>query len=200
MHLPLLHAGLANAIPPPVAAECAIDVVFEGNASDVMIVAPDTNSTMASGQYLTIEIETQQRLTGDALQDTTQKLEQVLHYQFDQRLNYTNICGAGSCISISLGAHMAVYSVHPFIIIDIHIRDYNYTSQYQQQRIQSILNVSSNLFNGATVKWSHKLRGFRNSLKYVRHANPLDHELGVDVLRRVDDKRLLVLLEQNFNM
>jgi spermidine synthase len=193
-HLPLMHETLANS------DKCLVDGMFEGDpsSSDAAIVARDKNSTMASGQHLTIDVETHHKLNEAALKDTVQKLEQVVQYQSDQLLNFSNICNDNSCLSISLDGHIAIYSMHNFVTIDIHIRDYNYTSQYQQQWIQSILTASSNILNGAIRQWSHKLRGFRNSLKYVRNANPLDHELGLDVLRRLDDKRLLVSAKTKF--
>jgi len=51
------------------------------------------------------------------------------------------------------------------------------------------------IFNAPTMLWSHKLRGFRE-----RGWNPLEHDLGADVLskRFLGLKRHLVSVETDF--
>ena len=159
------------------------------NISNTYIGISNNSETIVSAQYMTIEVGTRRELNEADLLTIVQTLELSIQNDSQQHLNFTHHCIQARCLAVSLRGHIAMYFIHQTIIINLHIRDYNYTSQYQQQRVQYILDTVSPL---GTVRWSHKLRGFRDSLQYSRHTNPFDHEMGVDVLRRTDDKKLLV--------
>lgn len=165
------------------------------NRSVASIDISNSTETMASAQYLTIEVHTRREFNETDLLALIQALELSMQSESQKYFNFSHYCDQARCLATSLGGLIAMYSIYQIIIIDLHMRDYNYTSQYQQQRIQSILDTASTL---GTVRWSHKLRGFRDSLQYKRNTNPLDHEMGADVLRRTDDKKLLVSARTKF--
>ena len=185
---------LAREIDDGVFGNCSGQIIFDFNTSDT-----STSRTMASGQYLTIEVSTQHKLDEYVLHIAMETLVSIAKGLSDVPLNYSVHCNISICLAISHGGHIAMHSLFgQTVIIDVNLRDYNHTSQHQQQRIHSILNATFALFKETTIQWSHKLRGFRDSLHYARHKNPLDHEMGVDVLRRIDEKKLLISTKTQF--
>ncbi|KAL3804429.1 hypothetical protein HJC23_011357 [Cyclotella cryptica] len=144
------------------------------------------------------------------------------------RFTYSHHCSTTStkhvsCLGISLGGHIIIHILQPsdnsctvVVMMDVLFRwdeEYhvdhhtveNYTTlqkhptpEQQQHRIDALLETITTLFPDVPRQWSHKLRGYRESSSYLRHGNPLDQEMGVDVLRRREDKRLLVYKRTRF--
>jgi spermidine synthase len=179
IHSPWLRAGISE-LSSQAEDECVIDDATIG-------IGPHKTS----GQHLIIELNTQDELNESNLSNVMQTFAQAMEDLSHHPLAYSNHCDHTKCLAVSFGGHITIHSIQHTLIVDLFLHDHNYTSQHQQRLIQSLLNTTSTLFYGP-IKWSHRLRGFRNASSYVRHSNPLDHELGVDVLRRIDDKHLLV--------
>jgi hypothetical protein len=175
---------------------------------------------LPSGQQLTVQLQThhvnETVLIGalHALEPTADTISQHCSNQKHQII----------CLSISFNSHVAIHAIHTStkkstVIINIFIRSDN-NATIQQEWMQSTLETTSALFpyEVNAMEWSHKLRGYRDNflpinknllqnISYIafmqqmekkRKINPLDHELGADVLRRTDDKKLMLHKKTRF--
>ena len=190
LNLPLLYNGFDHELAARVTSkECLNDSLSIHEIDASININRINNEIMAHAQHLIIEVNTQKDMNELTLKSITNTLEQAMQDTSAHPLRTSHSCNQSHCLTVSLEGHIVIHSIRQMLLIDVFLRDYDYTAQYQQHRMQYILNSASTL---GYIKWSHKLRGFLKSPHYVRLSNPLDHELGADLLRRMDDKKLLV--------
>ena len=190
LNLPVMHNGSNHEMVAKVSSEECPNDSWSIQEIDASInINRINNEIMARAQHLIIEVNTQKDTNESALKSIMNTLEQAMRDLSANPLRTSHRCNHSHCLTVSLEGHIVIHSIRQMLLIDVFLRDYDYSAQYQQHRMQCILNSASTL---GSIKWSHKLRGFLESPYYVRLSNPLDHEMGADLLRRMDDKKLLV--------
>ena len=190
LNLPVMHNGSNHEMVAKVSSEECPNDSWSIQEIDASInINRINNEIMARAQHLIIEVNTQKDTNESALKSIMNTLEQAMRDLSANPLRTSHRCNHSHCLTVSLEGHIVIHSIRQMLLIDVFLRDYDYSAKYQQHRMQCILNSASTL---GSIKWSHKLRGFLESPYYVRLSNPLDHEMGADLLRRMDDKKLLV--------